>query len=177
VTRVGSLTVEKMEITVGLDVMRWIQCSAGKSKNASSCSWSPVILATALGVLDRLPGLLADLRQRLAGRRLRRFGQAVEGVDHLVHPAVALSGLGEYLGQRGGEPQRPVADRQHRGLHAPPPGVPQQPGPRLGRLAVPVGEGDQILLPVGAHPDDHPGAHPVSIQPHPEVRPSAQQYT
>jgi hypothetical protein len=50
VTLVRRRTVEKVD-SIGFEVFRWIQCSAGKSKKASSCSWSPVILATALGYL------------------------------------------------------------------------------------------------------------------------------
>ncbi len=50
VTLVLSRTVEKVD-SIGLEVFRCTQCSAGKSKNASSWSASSVILATALGYL------------------------------------------------------------------------------------------------------------------------------
>src|SRR4029078_10809960 len=47
--------------------------------------------------------------------------------------------------------------------------VTQQARPGLGGLAVPIGERDQFLLPVGADPDDHQGADPVLVEAHPEV--------
>jgi len=50
VTLVRRRTVEKVD-SIGFEVFRWIQCSAGKSKKASSYSWSPVSLAMALGYL------------------------------------------------------------------------------------------------------------------------------
>ena len=81
VTPVLSRTGEKVD-SIGSDALRCTQCPAGKPKNARNCSWSPVILATALeylaldavgGVLDRFLRVLtvadvADLRERLAGR-------------------------------------------------------------------------------------------------------------
>lgn len=48
VTLVRSRTVEKVD-SMGFVVLRWIQCSVGKSFNASSWSWSSVIFLTALG--------------------------------------------------------------------------------------------------------------------------------
>lgn len=48
VTLVLNRTVAKVD-SIGFDVVKWIQCSAGKSKKLSSTSVSPVILATALG--------------------------------------------------------------------------------------------------------------------------------
>src|SRR5213078_1574802 len=50
VTLVRSRTVAKVD-SIGLVVLRWIQCSAGKSKKAKSASGLSVILATALGHL------------------------------------------------------------------------------------------------------------------------------
>jgi hypothetical protein len=108
------------------------------------------------GLLDRLLGVppvlgVADLRGFLGGGGLGRFLQAVQHVDRLVHPAAAVPGVGEYFGQRCPEPQCAVADRQHRGAHAAAAGIAQRPGPGFGGPAVPVGEGDQFLVPVGAH--------------------------
>ena len=133
-------------------------------------------------VLDRLLRVLAvfgvtDLRQRLARRGLGRCGQAVQDIHRLVHPVPLLFGLGEHLPQRGPEPPCPVAGRQHRRAHAPPLGVAQQPGPGLGRLAVPVGQRDQLLLPVRADPmitSVH--TRPASRR-RPKCSPPAQQYT
>ena len=48
VTLVRSRTVANVD-SIGFVVLRWIQCSAGKSKKASSGSVSSTILATALG--------------------------------------------------------------------------------------------------------------------------------
>lgn len=48
VTLVRSRTVANVD-SMGFVVRRWIQCSAGKSKNASSSASSSVILFTALG--------------------------------------------------------------------------------------------------------------------------------
>jgi hypothetical protein len=50
VTRVLARTGEKVD-SMGFVVRRCSQCSAGKSKNASSASWSSTTLATALGHL------------------------------------------------------------------------------------------------------------------------------
>jgi len=117
-------------------------------------------LVSSVEVPDGLLGVravfgVADLGEGLAGRGLGRFRQAVENVDYFVLPAAALAGLGEHLAQRRPEPQRPVADREHRSPHAAAAGIAQQARPGLGRLAVPVSEGDQLLLPVGADPDHH----------------------
>ena len=51
--------------------------------------------------------------------------------------------------------QRPVPAASTR--HTCPPGITQQPGPGLGGLAVPVSEGDQLLLPVPRAPRPPPG--------------------
>ena len=50
VTFVRSRTVAKVD-SIGLVVLRWIQCSAGKSKKARRVSVSSTILAAALGYL------------------------------------------------------------------------------------------------------------------------------
>src|SRR5450759_1478214 len=72
-----------------------------------------------------------------------------------VEPATLLPGGGEHLAQRGQEPERPVADREHRRAHAAALAAPEQVGPAFGGLAVTVGERDQLLRPVGADPEDH----------------------
>lgn len=46
-----------------------------------------------------------------------RLGERVEDVGNLVGAAPLLVGVGEDLTDRGPEPQRPVADREHRRLH------------------------------------------------------------
>jgi transposase len=95
--------------------------------------------------------------------------------DHIGrHPDAEIylsqPGMGAILGARVlGE----FGDDPHRGAHAPSAGAAQQPGPGFGGLAVPVGEGDQLLLPFAAHPDHHQRAHSVLIKPHAQVSPSA----
>jgi hypothetical protein len=63
----------------------------------------------------------------------------------------------EDLAQRLPEPQRPVADREHRGAHAAQGAVTQQVRPRLARLPVAGIQCYQLFAPVGAHPkqDQH----------------------
>ncbi len=53
-----------------------------------------------------------DLVQHRLGRRLLAFGQLVQHVDRLVHPAALLAGGGERLGHRQPEAQAPVAGGQ-----------------------------------------------------------------
>jgi hypothetical protein len=48
-----------------------------------------------------------------------------------------------------------VPGGQHRGAHAAAAAITQQIGPRLGGLEVTVGERDQLLAAVRAHPDHH----------------------
>jgi hypothetical protein len=85
-------------MTIGFEVFRWTQCSAGKSEKASSSSRSSRALAVAFGHLgaalggERLRGLprvvlvlgVTDLRQHLLGERLERLGQGVEHVRGLA---------------------------------------------------------------------------------------------
>jgi hypothetical protein len=86
-----------------------------------------------------------------------------------VKPAALFAGVGEHLAQRCPEPERAVADGQHRGAHAATLARAQQVGPGLGGLTVPVGECDQLLATVRAHPDHHQQARLVLLQPHLEV--------
>ena len=116
-------------------------------------------------------GRVADLRQRLAGAGLHTGGQAAQHVGRLVDPVALVTRGGEDVTQRRPQPKRAVTDRQDRGAHAAPAQIPQQLGPRLGRLPLAIGHGDQLLAPVGAHADDHQAAQPRLLQPHPEVDP------
>ena len=68
-------------------------------------------------------------------------------------------------------PQRTVTDRQYRRGHAAAAAIPQQVRPRFGPLAVPVGQRDQLLAAVGAHPDHHQQAQFLLLQAHLEVDP------
>ncbi|RPK54369.1 hypothetical protein EES42_43065 [Streptomyces sp. ADI95-17] len=67
VTLVRRRTVAKVD-SIGFVVRRWIQCSAGKSKNASSSSSSSVIRLTTLGYFA--PYCLANAATALAARSL-----------------------------------------------------------------------------------------------------------
>jgi hypothetical protein len=49
--------------------------------------------------------------------------------------------------------------------------VAEQVGPRLGRLAVPVSQGDELLAAIGADPDHHQQAQLVLFQPDVHVDP------
>ena len=124
--------------------------------------------------LDRPLGLVAvggvaDLGQRRAGAGLHRSRQAAQHVGDLVDPVTLLTGGREDVPQGRPQPQRAVADRDHRRLHAPPTQIPQQLRPRRGGLALAVGHGNQLLGAVGAHADDHQAAQAGLLQPHPEV--------
>ncbi len=72
-----------------------------------------------------------------------------------MKPAALLDRGGEHLGQPGPEAQRPVADGQGRGAHAAAGAVAQQVSPGLGRFAVAIGQGDELLAAVGTHADEH----------------------
>ena len=97
--------------------------------------------------------------------------QHVEDVALHVEPAPLLLGLGEHLAKRLPEPQRAVADGQHRGPHPTALAVAQQIGPRLGGLAEPVGQRDQLLGAIDADPDHHQQADLVLLEADFEVDP------
>jgi hypothetical protein len=86
-----------------------------------------------------------------------------------MHPTPLLPGGGEHLAQRPPQPQRPVAHHHHRRAHAAAAAVPQQLRPRIGRLALAVGDRDQLLGAVGAHPHQHQAAQPPVLQADVEV--------
>jgi hypothetical protein len=67
----------------------------------------------------------------------------------LVKPA-ALLGSGKHLPHGFPEPERTVADGQHRGDHAAAAAIAQQIGPRLGGFPIPLCEGDEFLAAVSA---------------------------
>ena len=72
-----------------------------------------------------------------------------------MKPAPLLAGCREHLAHRLPEPQRPVADGQHRGGHPAAAATPQQISPRLGGLPIAVGQRDELLAAIGPHPDHH----------------------
>ncbi|GAA4930490.1 hypothetical protein GCM10023334_037540 [Nonomuraea thailandensis] len=105
-----------------------------------------------------------DVRESLLRTRVSRLRQRPEHVGDLVKPAPLRSSLWKHLGQRGPEAERAVPDGEHRSGHAAPGAIAQQVGPGFGRFAVAVGEGDEFLTAVGAHPDQHQQAESVLLQ-------------
>ena len=59
-----------------------------------------------------------SIGQRLPRGRVRRLRERGEHVADLVPPTALLLGAGKDVADRLPEPQRPVADREHRGGHA-----------------------------------------------------------
>jgi len=116
-----------------------------------------------VGGLERLHGVegvpavlgVPNLREGLLRPGMRRLRQRAKYVSDLVEPAALLAGRGEHLAQRAPEPECAVADREHRGPHPAPGAVTQQVRPGLGGLPVAIAQGDQLLTPVRAHPDQH----------------------
>jgi hypothetical protein len=98
------------------------------------------------------------MQQRL-GTRLQPFGQRVEHIGGLVHPAALLLGCGEHGAQRGPRAQRSVAGHQL-GLAEPAVAqIAQHRRPRVFALAVAVLDGEQLLVPVFADADHDQHAH------------------
>ena len=95
---------------------------------------------------------------------MRRLRQRGKHIGLLVEPAPLLAGRREHLAHRLPEPQRAVTDGQHRRGHAAAAARPQQISPRLGRLPVPVGQGDEFLAAIGAHPDHHQQAQLLLLE-------------
>jgi hypothetical protein len=85
--------------------------------------------------------------------------------------AIATPAARDPVTQRGPEPERSVADGEHWRSHAAALAVPEQVGPRLRRLAVPIGERDQLFGAVGTHADHHQQADVVLLQADLEVDP------
>jgi len=81
-----------------------------------------------------------------------------------VPPATLLGRVGEHLAQRLPEPERAVADGEHRRGHPAAFAAAQQVSPRLRALPEPVGERDQLLRAVGADTDHHQQAHLVLLE-------------
>lgn len=98
--------------------------------------------------------------------RLRQCGKHIA---LFMKPAPLLSGIREHLAQRSPEPQGTVPDGQVRGRHAAAPARPQQVGPRFGRFAVAIGQGDELFTAVGPHTDHHQQAQFLLLKPDFEV--------
>jgi hypothetical protein len=113
-------------LSIGFDVRRWSQCSAGKSKKASSASRSFVRQATAvLGAVFVGEHVDRGLGRR-TGRRaanltkvgfhidLNREGDLVQHVGGLVNPTALVPSALEDLFDRLPEAEHTVADREVR---------------------------------------------------------------
>jgi hypothetical protein len=88
-----------------------------------------------------------------------------------VDPVALVAGGREHVAERRPQPQRAVADRDHRGSHAAPAQIAQQLRPRLGRLAFAVSDRDELLGAVDPHAHDHQAAQAGLLQADPEVHP------
>ncbi len=104
-----------------------------------------------------------DLRQCLLRARVRGLRQRGESIRGFMEPAALPCGLGEHLAQRAPESQRP--GRQDRRPHPAAPAVPQQVRPRLRRLPVPAGQGDELLAAISPDADHDQLAQLVLLQP------------
>jgi hypothetical protein len=80
-----------------------------------------------------------------------------------------VQGLGEDLSEGSPEPESAVADGKHRGAHTPPAQVPKKRSPRLGRLAVAVGDGDELLRAVKADTGYNKNTEPLLFEANLEV--------
>jgi hypothetical protein len=81
-----------------------------------------------------------------------------------VKPATLFTGSREHFPDGFPEPEGAVTDGQHRGGHAAAAAIPQKVSPRLGRLPVPVGEGNQLFAAIGTHPEHHQQAQFLLLQ-------------
>jgi hypothetical protein len=88
-----------------------------------------------------------------------------------MEPAPLLTGRREHLTHRFPEPQRPIADSQHRRGHPAAATIAQQIGPRLGQLPIPVCQGDEFLASISTHPDHHQKAQLLLLEADLEVNP------
>src|SRR6267378_501982 len=114
-------------LSIGFDVRRWSQCSAGKSKKASSASRSFVRQATAVSYLAPYLSANTSIAASAAARvsavnrakvglhiDLNREGDLVQHVGGLVNPTALVPGAREDLFDRLPEAERAVADREVR---------------------------------------------------------------
>ena len=81
-------------------------------------------------------------------------------------PATLLTGVGEHLAQGFPDPQRAVADREHRRGHPAAAATPQQISPRLGGFPIAVGQRDQLFAAIRANPDHHQQAEFLLLEAH-----------
>src|SRR6516165_10568487 len=193
VRTVRSCTVANT-LSIGFDVRRWSQCSAGKPKKASRASRSFVRHDCLVVPGTVLVGEYIDGRFGCrAGRRtvnftkvclhvdLDREGNLVQHVRGLVNPTPLVPGARKDLLNGLPEAERAVADRQvGRDLEPTLLDVDEEFTPALCALPHPGLEADQFLLAFGGRTDQHehafsgrfhPGLQVDPIRPHVYVSP------
>ena len=82
-----------------------------------------------------------------------------------------MRGVGEHVAERTPKAESPVTDGEDRSPHAPPFDITQHIGPRLGGLAVPVGDRDQLFCPVSPDAHDDQDTEPGLVEADVEVDP------
>lgn len=92
------------------------------------------------------------------GFRLHAFGQAVEDVGGLVHPASLRAHLGEDVGLGGPKSQRPVSDEKFEPLQSPFLQITQYPCPGLLAFPIPGLDRQKFLVSLDIHANDNQSA-------------------
>jgi hypothetical protein len=118
-----------------------------------SATWLTTSLTRATGV-GFAPRFHHLVQQRL-GPWLQALAHGVEHVGDLVHPAALFARSGEDVSERRPGTQGAVAGHGLRLVEAAVAQVAQRGRPGVGRLAVAVLDGQQLLDAVLAHPDHH----------------------
>ena len=85
-----------------------------------------------------------------------------------MDPVTLLTGCRDHIAECRPQSKRAIPDRHHRRSHATAPQIAPQLGPAVGRFALAITDGDQ-LLGVGGHAHDHQTAPPGLLQAHLEV--------
>ncbi len=140
----------RTQTRVGLLVRMCSQCSAGKSKNASSSSWLRVSASMAFGYFAPYsarnfsisfsaasrPGALMISFNVAFALSCRRFGSLFSTFTDAVHPGALRARLGPHVAHRRPEPEGAVTHGECGCPHAAPAQFPEHCAPALGRLAV-----------------------------------------
>src|SRR5882762_2353977 len=176
-------------LSIGFDVRRWSQCSAGKSKKASRASRSLVRQATALSYLalylSANTSMAASAAARSAHRKfheglpsfclhvdLDREGYFVQHVGGLVNPTPLVPGTRKDLLDGLPEAERAVADRQvGRDLEPTLLDVDEEFAPALCALPHSGLETDQFLLALRGRTDQHEHAFSGRLHPGLQIDP------
>jgi hypothetical protein len=111
------------------------------------------------------------LVQRLLGPRLQALRELVQHVGNPVDPAPLLPRLRPYLAHRRPEPQRAIADGQHRGPQPAALEIAQHRSPALRALAIAVLEGHDFLGAIRPHADQDQRTEPLLLEADGEVNP------